>query len=243
MNAGHESEYDVLEQNIGYVFTDRSFLQRALTHSSYANERNRPGDRQRLGGGCPHNENLEFLGDAILGFTVAEEMYIRLPDVTEGKLSQRRAAVICEPSLADCAGRLGLGDLLKLGNNMTGEAGRRQDSILSDAMEAVFAAVYLDGGFDAARGVIKRCLGEAISSALEQTVTFDYKSRLQEHFFASDKNVKIAYEVISETGPPHRRYYSSRVAVNGRVLGEGSGHTKKGSEQNAAKAAFENIRL
>ena len=188
-----------------------------------------------------HNETLEFLGDAILGFVIAENLYEKIPDENEGRLSQRRAAIICEQSLAACARELGLGGLLRLGNNMTGEQSRRLDSILSDAMEAVFAAVYLDGGFDAARGVIKRVLGNTIAGALAQNKISDHKSRLQEHYFAFDKDVKIIYTVTEESGPAHKRRYTSQVAVNGRVLGTGSGNTKKESEQQAAGMALNGL--
>jgi len=266
-----------LEKQIGYEFSDRSLLSRALTHSSYANEANQRGGSGRhaeggagrhaegaarrhaesaagLKGGAGaggrgaaqgsavlHNELLEFLGDAILGFVIAEELYARMPGEGEGRLSQKRASIICEASLASCAGGLGIDSLLLLGNNMIGEKNRRHSSVLSDAMEAIFAAVYLDGGFDAARGVILRCLGGTVRDALTHGIAADHKSRLQEHYFAFDKNVKIEYSVTSESGPAHMRRYASQVSVNGRVLGSGEGHTKKESEQNAAKEALGSI--
>jgi len=265
VNRGPAGGFDALERVIGYAFTEPSLLARALTHSSYANEANqrKPETRRRdkasnpgntgdaysltasdgthssvANGPVLHNETLEFLGDAILGFVIAENLYEKIPDENEGRLSQRRAAIICEQSLAACARELGLGGLLRLGNNMTGEQSRRLDSILSDAMEAVFAAVYLDGGFDAARGVIKRVLGNTIAGALAQNKISDHKSRLQEHYFAFDKDVKIIYTVTEESGPAHKRRYTSQVAVNGRVLGTGSGNTKKESEQQAAGMAL-----
>jgi ribonuclease-3 len=239
-----------LQQKIGYGFKDAALLMTALTHSSYANEANQRGGERisRLTAAhasrknaVRHNETLEFLGDAILGFIVAEALYKEKPDEKEGKLSKRRAAVICEKSLAQCARELDIGPLLIFGNNITGDGGGKQDSILSDAMEAIFAAVYLDGGFEAARGVICRCLGSAIEDVIGRDDVADYKSRLQEHFFASDKNVKIAYTVTDESGPAHKRRYTSHVTVNGRTLGAGAGDTKKESEQNAARQALSRI--
>lgn len=254
--------FGALEWQIGYIFTDKSLLSRALTHSSYANEINQKGRAKSGGssgktdgggsggkaysaalkdGSAQHNEMLEFLGDAILGFVIAEELYIRMPGENEGRLSQKRASIICEASLAACANGLGMDALLQLGNNMIGEKNRRQTSVLSDAMEAVFAAVYLDGGFTEAKGVILRCMEATINDALTHGRSADYKSRLQEHFFAFDKNVKIKYSVTSETGPAHKKRYTSQVTINGGVYGSGDGNTKKESEQNAAKEALGRI--
>ncbi|MCL2060370.1 MAG: ribonuclease III [Oscillospiraceae bacterium] len=188
-----------------------------------------------------HNEKLEFLGDAILGFVVAEELYKKRPGDSEGNLSRKRAAVVCEPSLARCARGLGVDRLMKFGGNVKGEPGRKRDSMLSDAMEAVFAAVYLDGGIEAARAVIVRCLGASIGEALDITFALDHKTRLQEYFFARDKDVKIVYSVTEESGPAHKRRFTSQVSVNGSVLGVGAGGTKKESEQNAAKEALDSI--
>jgi ribonuclease-3 len=236
-------QYAGLEEAIGYAFNDEALLRRALTHSSYANERN-----LRHGGGKPdidsrvqHNEMLEFLGDSILGFVVAEILFFEKPDDNEGGLTQRRADIICEQALAAGARAIGLGEHMLLGSNMEGGKNRDLNSILSDAMEAIFAAAYLDGGVTAARAVIARCMDRAIGEAASRKKITDYKSRLQEHFFATDKNVSITYTVTSEDGPPHRRSFISQVAVNGRVLGASSGSTKKESERNAAREAYAGI--
>ena len=238
--VGHEA----LEDSIGYSFKDGALLERALTHSSYANEVNqRHKGKPKAAGGVEHNEMLEFLGDSILGFTIAEELYRARPDDNEGSLSRRRASVICEGALARCARDLGIGGLIRLGNNMQREYGQPPESVLSDAMEALFAAVYLDGGIDAARGVISRCMRKAIDDSLTPQKVIDHKSRLQEYLFGTDKNVRIVYSVAAENGPPHNRRYISQVAVNGAVRGSGEGATKKESEQNAAKEALHKLKL
>ena len=244
-------ELSALERKIGYAFHDAALLRRALTHSSYANEVNQ---RQRENTAAettgvqgrdivPHNELMEFLGDSILGFVIAEMLFLKNPNEKEGRLSQKRAAVICEASLAACARELDIGGFLLLGDNMGGGVGRnparRWDAILADVMEAIFAAVYLDGGIAEARRVILRCLERAIDGPMVQERAGDFKSRLQEHYFATDKNVKIEYTVIEQSGPAHNRRYKSQVAINGRIMGRGGGSTKKESEQNAAKEALE----
>ena len=223
-------DYGEFERKIGYAFNDGALLEKAMTHSSYANENH-----------LRSNETLEFLGDAILGFIIAEELYIKKADENEGRLSRRRASVIRESSLAQCARELGIGGMLKLGSNMAGEAARNLDSILSDAMESVFAAVYIDGGLEAARGVVTRCLASAIGDALIYEKIVDHKTRLQEHFYRLDKNVKIVYRIVAESGPAHERRFTSQVSVNGDALGAGEGRTKKESEQNAAKEALRHI--
>ena len=266
-------EMNALEQKIGYTFSDHKLLRRALTHSSYANEKNARANEKNAhaneknahaneksshwGGADPqtddkscrydadsyvaHNEMLEFLGDSILGFIIAEALFLRKPDDGEGRLSQMRATIVRESSLALCANELGIGGYMRFGNNMPEGQSRRLDSILSDAMEAVFAAVYLDGGIAAARGVIIRCMETIIGEALTQEGSIDSKTRLQEYFFKIDKNVKIVYTVTAESGPAHKRRFTSQVAVNGRAMGSGEGGTKKESEQNAAKEALNNI--
>jgi len=243
-------EFGDLEAKIGYAFKDKSLLRKALTHSSYANEANQreqdknnePGKKAAQAvGPIAHNETLEFLGDSILGYVIAELLFKTRPSENEGKLSKRRAAIVCEPALAACAQELGLDAHMRLGQNLRRDWGRKQAAILSDAMEAVFAAAYLDGGINAARGVIKRCLKKAINETLKYDKIIDHKSRLQEYFFGVDKDVRIEYAVTAQSGPAHRRRFVSQVRVNGRVLGEGEGGAKKESEQNAAKEALDSL--
>jgi ribonuclease-3 len=240
------ADYVELEKRIGYTFKNGSLLTRALTHSSYAYEMNmratgKPQKNRRESRRVSHNELLEFLGDSILGFIIAEELFKSKPDETEGRLTQKRAAIICERSLTKCARAIGLGDYLLLGANMDEKQSRAQSSILSDAMEAVFAAVYIDGGMAAARRVITGRLSDAIHEDMSREKIVDFKTRLQEYLQSVDNHSHIEYTVLSEHGPAHKRSFTSQVTVNGRVMGTGTGGTKKESEQIAAEKAFNTI--
>jgi ribonuclease-3 len=233
-DCDQKMSYCELQGIIGYSFKDLSLLDIAMTHSSFANEQN-----LRLGASrIEHNETLEFLGDAVLGFTIAEHLYSESPSENEGGLSRKRAAIVCERSLADCARALELGALIKLGKSTDKVKDRDKPSILSDAMEAMFAAVYLDGGFDMARRVILKTMDSVISSSLSDGQITDHKTCLQERLH-NDKITAIEYAVIKEMGPDHNKRFVSRVTANGKMLGTGSGSTKKESEQKAAKAALD----
>ncbi|MDR3121740.1 MAG: ribonuclease III [Clostridiales bacterium] len=228
--------YAELEQKIGYTFRDAALLERALTHSSYANEVNlnlRRGRTRVL-----HNEMLEFLGDSVLGFTIAEHLFLIRPDDNEGGLSRKRAAIVCERALSGCARALNLGAFMRIGRNMSSQKDRNEDSVLSDAAEALFAAVYLDGGAEAAKRVILAGLADAIAEALSKGLALDSKTRLQELLQDDGRPTQIEYAVVSESGPAHKRRFTSKVTVNGRLMGMGDGGTKKESEQNAAKEAL-----
>lgn len=213
-----------LEKAIGYVFRNRAILENALTHSSYANE-----NRDR---GCQDNERLEFLGDSVLGFVTAEFLYENFPTKPEGELTRIRAALVCESSLAKAARGIGLGKELLLGQGEDNNGGRDRDSILSDAMESVFAAVYLDGGFSPARDLIRRILLD--DSHVKKTSSLDYKTMLQE-LVQRKKNQVIRYDMIREYGPDHDKTFEVLVCVNGREAGRGKGSSKKRAEQNAAE--------
>ena len=235
--------YRELEKKINYAFKDGALLKRALTHSSYANEINqRVGKKQKPTGAVVHNELLEFLGDAVLGFVITEELFREQPEGDEGRLTLKRSAIICERSLTRCAREIGVGDYLFLGCTMDDGQSRELSSILSDAMEALFAAVYIDGGIGAARRVIKECLGEAIREDMSRDSMIDHKTRLQEYYQSNDAGAHVAYAVIEESGPPHKRSFTSNVTVNGRVIGTGAGGTKKESEQMAAEKALKYIK-
>lgn len=215
------------EARLGYVFSDKQLLQNALTHSSYANE-----NRDK---GMPDNERLEFLGDSILGFTVAEHLYKIYPDRAEGELTRIRAELVCEKSLANAARSLDLGSQLLLGNGEEQNGGRNRDSILSDAMESVFAAVYLDGGILEAKKVISALL---LKDAGEEKVkNGDYKTLFQE-LVQRRKDQVITYKLIAESGPDHNKHFEVEVILNGTVVGNGEGSSKKRAEQSAAKAAI-----
>ena len=223
-----------VQKKIGYSFKNIKLLETALTHSSFANENNTKKQGQSL----IHNETLEFLGDAVLGFVIAEYLYINIPSAGEGDLSKKRAAIVCEKSLAQCAREIGLGQAMKIGKSIDADKGWDKPSILSDAMEAVFAAVYLDAGLGIAGEVILRCLSEIIKTAIEDNPVIDYKTYLQE-LLHNRKIIDIEYIVIKESGPDHNKVFTSQVKIKGKASGTGSGSTKKESEQNAAKQAID----
>ncbi|MCL2164847.1 MAG: ribonuclease III [Oscillospiraceae bacterium] len=225
-----------IQNRIGYQFKDASLLRVALTHSSYANE----NSLKDLARGCPHNETLEFLGDAILGFVIAEHLYMSIPKGGEGDLTKKRAAIVCEKSLAKCARSLNIGKALKLGRSIQSDKGFDKPSILSDAMEAIFAAVYLDSGLETTREVILSCLEDVIRISIEENPMRDFKTYLQE-MLHNKKVFSIEYAVIKETGPDHNKTFTSQVTIEGKSMGTGTGGTKKESEQNAAKQAIEAI--
>lgn len=218
-----------LEKKLGYSFQDRALLETALNHSSYANE-NRAA-------GFESNERLEFLGDSVLGQIVASYLFLTYPKMPEGQMTRLRAELVCEQSLHSVAQKLELGRYIKLGRGEEHTGGRQRESILADAVEAVIAAMYLDGGIEVSR----RFIGTYILSGFEaeeiHTVT-DYKTALQEHIQRKAGQTLI-YELVSESGPDHRKTFTMRVALNGRSIGEGSGRTKKEAEQNAARAGLE----
>ncbi len=205
-------------------------MQHALAHRSWCGEQE---------GGAPSNERLEFLGDAVLGLIVAGYTYDHFPDFAEGKLAKVRSAVVNARVLAEVAGRLGVGEVLLLGRGEEGSGGRSKASILADAFEAVLGAVYLDAGWEAARQLVLRELGEAIERAGEEPDDFDHKSRLQEKA-VRDGDGTPRYVVVG-SGPDHDRAYVAEVFLGGTLWGTGVGRSKKDAEQQAARAAWEEI--
>lgn len=218
-----------LEAKLGYTFQNRQLLEHALTHSSYANE--------HKGGGLTSNERLEFLGDSVLGMVVAEHLYRTHPDMPEGELTRTRAALVCEGSLYEVAKRLGLGGYLRLGKGEDAGGGRGRPSILADAVESVLAAVYLDGGIDQARQLIRDLI---LDREVEKAVDRDYKTALQELVQRENGQV-LAYRAVGERGPDHAKIFIMEVELNGKSVGVGEGRTKKEAEQMAAKAALERL--
>ena len=215
-----------LEEKIGYTFRDRGLLENALTHSSYANE-HRPSK-------VPSNERLEFLGDSILGLVVADHLYRTRPDLPEGDLTRMRAALVCEGSLVEVARSLDLGSYLKLGKGEDHGGGRARPSIQADAVEAMLAAVYLDGGIGQARKLIHRLV---LNREEERTAAGrDYKTALQE-LVQRESGQSLSYRLIGEKGPDHDKVFAMEVLLNGQPLGTGQGRSKKEAEQAAAKAA------
>ena len=216
-----------LEEKLGYTFENRELLENALTHSSCANE-----SRGKL----QSNERLEFLGDSILGMVVADHLYRNHPDLPEGVLTRTRAALVCEDSLVVVAEELGLGDYLRLGKGEEAGGGRNRPSIRADAVEAVLAAVYLDGGIGSARKIIQKYILSREVAGL--TKPRDYKTALQE-LIQRESGQTLAYRLVGEEGPDHNKRFFVEVTLNGTGVGQGSGRSKKEAEQMAAKAAIQ----
>ncbi len=215
-----------LEERIGYRFQDRSLLENALTHSSYANE--------HRSAGMPSNERLEFLGDSILGLIVADHLYRSRPDLPEGDLTRIRSALVCEGSLVEVAKSLDLGSYLRLGKGEEAGGGRHRPSIQADAVEAMLAAVYLDGGIGQVRKLVHDLI---LKQEKEKTaVGRDYKTSLQE-LVQRESGQVLAYRLLNERGPDHAKTFSMEVCLNGESIGTGEGRSKKEAEQAAAKAA------
>ncbi|MEL4861979.1 ribonuclease III [Pseudoflavonifractor phocaeensis] len=216
---------ETLEAKLGYHFKDRALLENALTHSSYANE-----NRGALGS----NERLEFLGDSVLGMVTADFLFKEHPDLPEGDLTRTRAALVCEESLVEVADLLDLGAYLKLGRGEEAGGGRERPSIRADAVEAVLAAVYLDGGLVEARKIIQRFI---LDKETEKSASRDYKTTLQE-LVQRESGQVLTYRLTGESGPDHAKVFSVEVDLNGQKVGEGTGHSKKEAEQMAARAAI-----
>ena len=220
-----------LEEKLGYIFQNPALLENALTHSSYANE--------NRGSGAQSNERLEFLGDSVLGMVTADYLYRAHPDLPEGDLTRTRAALVCESSLVEVAEQLGLGSYLRLGRGEETGGGRTRPSIIADAVEAVLAAVYLDGGIGSARKIIRRFI---LDREDEKGANRDYKTALQELVQRESGRV-LHYRLTGSSGPDHAKIFRVEVDLNGAPVGAGEGHSKKEAEQNAAKAAIETLQM
>ena len=221
-----------LEQSLGYQFHNPALLEEALRHSSYANE--------HRGDNVFSNERLEFLGDSVLGFVTAEYLFAKHPTAPEGELTRIRALLVCEDSLHEVAQRLKLGEYLKLGHGEESCGGRTRPSILADATEAVFAAVYLDGGIRAASELIHRVLLDKEREETAEAKRRDYKTKLQE-LVQRTPNQVLTYRLIGEQGPDHDKVLSFAVLRNDAGVGTGEGRSKKEAEQMAAKDALESM--
>ncbi len=216
------------EKAIGYTFKNKELIKLALTHSSYANE-------NKL---SRNNERLEFLGDSVLGFVTAEYLFSEYKSRTEGELTKLRAAVVCEKSLFKFSEKISLGDYIYMGKGEENSGGRNRPSIVSDAFEAVIAAMYIDGGIE----VVKPYILSFIADAVKKEANFkDNKSLLQEEV-QKNKGYTISYEEIGESGPDHEKTFIFAVKINGEVAGAGEGKSKKEAEQAAAGAALDALR-
>ena len=217
-----ERQLRELQETIGYEFKDRSLLKQALTHSSYANE--------HRAAGVTSNERLEFLGDSVLGLIVAEYLFRTHPDMPEGELTKTRASIVCEPTLAACAGDIRLGERLYLGKGEEATGGRLRNSVVSDAFEALIGAVYLDGGLACARELITRFV---LNDIEHKKLFYDSKTILQE-MVQSRQDGPLTYELVREEGPDHDKHFEVCARMGEQEIGRGEGRTKKAAEQMAA---------
>lgn len=217
--------------DIGYQFKNKNLLTTALSHSSYVNEHK----------GLECNERLEFLGDSILGFVTAEYLYKTFPNLPEGNLTKIRANVVCETMLAKKGRELKLNSNLLLGRGEEHTGGRERASIIADAMEAIIGAIYLDGGIEPARKFILDILIPEIKNTVSTVKILDSKTSLQE-ILQKNSTAIIEYNIINESGPAHNKSFVAEVSHCGKVLGRGTGHSKKEAEQNAAMDAINNLK-
>lgn len=228
-----ESELATVEKAIGHQFREQALLQRALTHST--------GRREVGGGADGDNEELEFLGDAVLGLVVSQYLMRTFPLWSPGKLSQSKARLVSATSLCAAARRVGLGQFLQLGRGEEKTGGREKETVLADAYEAVVAAIYFDAGFDPAWEFVRRTLLDEVSGQGDSLAQPDHKSALQE--FLQARGMKPAdYVVVKESGPDHRKMFLVEVRVNGATVAQGEGGSKKKAEQNAAELALVQLR-
>lgn len=221
-------DYKKIYEAIGYTFKDKNLVTTALTHSSYANE---------LHDGTLYNERLEFLGDSVLSIVVSDYIYLNCPELPEGKLTKLRASLVCEKSLYQYAKQIDLGSYIRLSRGERNSGGDDRPSILSDAFEALIAAIYLDGGIEPARTFILRFVVPDIKSSKPKKFK-DYKTTLQE-IIQKNPEERLTYVLVKETGPDHDKHFVVEVHLNSNVIGKGGGRSKKEAEQQAAREALE----
>lgn len=219
-----------LEEKLGYSFQDPALLEKAITHSSYANEQKR--------GALESNERLEFLGDSILGQVTADHLYRTHPDKPEGDLTRMRAALVCEEALARVAHGWELGQFLRLGRGEEANGGRERDSIQADAVEAILAAIYLDSGIAEARRVIRSFI---LSRETSRSADTDHKTALQE-WVQREPGHTLAYQMLKSEGPDHQKRFLMAVTLDGETVGTGEGRSKKEAEQAAAHMALKELK-
>ena len=217
-----ERQLRELQETIGYEFKDRALLKQALTHSSYANEHKMDHSH------C--NERLEFLGDAVLELVTSDFLYHKYADLPEGELTKTRASIVCEPTLAACAGDIRLGERLYLGKGEEATGGRLRNSVVSDAFEALIGAAYLDGGLVCARELITRFV---LNDIEHKKLFYDSKTILQE-MVQSRQDGPLTYELVREEGPDHDKHFEVCARMGEQEIGRGEGRTKKAAEQMAA---------
>jgi ribonuclease-3 len=228
-------EFDALQQAIGYRFRDRGLLEHAMTHTSRANE--------DVSGGVHDNESMEFLGDAVIGFVIADVLFREFPEFDEGEKSKTKAALVSTATLARQAERLDLGEHLLLGRGEEKTGGRRKQALLADGYEALIAAIYLDGGIEHVRAFIVREFAPLLTEVQRHGIagSQDYKSALQELLQGRDQPLP-EYRLVGTMGPDHRKLFQVEVVVNGEALAESTGPSKKEAEQDAARAALDKLK-
>ena len=216
-----------LQDRLGYTFRDTELLKTALTHSSYANEKKQSG--------ISSNERLEYLGDSVLGMTVALYIFNEKSNMPEGQMTRLRSEIVCEKSLATLAIKLRIGECMQLGRGEEKGGGRKRPSLLADALEAILAAMFIDGGFEPVMKLVSEHFGSHVYQFDQEST--DYKTSLQE-IIQEKSGQKLSYHIIDEKGPDHEKLYTVEVRLNGSVIGSGMGRSKKGAEQSAARVAL-----
>ncbi|MPQ44160.1 ribonuclease III [Clostridium tarantellae] len=219
-----------VEKKLGLEFDNKGVLITALTHSSYANQFK----------DVKYNERLEFLGDSVLQLCITEYLFNNYKNKSEGELTKIRALIVCENSLFEVAKRLSLGSFIRMskGEELTG--GRDRTSIQSDCLEAIIAAIYIDKGLEVAKDFIIEYFKDTIDKAIKQEIILDFKTRLQE-ILQRNGEVSINYQLVKYEGPPHRRKFFTQVLIDNKLMGQGTGYSKKEGEQNAAREALEKL--
>ena len=228
INRRISSNIELFEQKINYEFKNKEYILEALTHSSYSNENKN----------YPFNERLEFLGDSVLSIVISDYLFKKETKLPEGELTKIRANIVCEESLSEVSKNIHLGKYMLLGKVEEATGGRERISILADALEAVIAAIYLDGGIKCAREFILTNMEKIINDSIKGKIFRDYKTCLQEVLQSNGEN-NIWYKLIEEKGPDHNKRFVMEVGINDTVLGVGEGKSKKDAEQVAAKCALD----
>ena len=228
INRRISSNIELFEQKINYEFKNKEYIIEALTHSSYSNENKN----------YPFNERLEFLGDSVLSIVISDYLFKKETKLPEGELTKIRANIVCEESLSEVSKNIHLGKYMLLGKGEEATGGRERISILADALEAVIAAIYLDGGIKCAREFILTNMEKIINDSIKGKIFRDYKTCLQEVLQSNGEN-NIWYKLIEEKGPDHNKRFVMEVGINDTVLGVGEGKSKKDAEQVAAKCALD----
>lgn len=223
------------ESKLQYIFCDVSLLIMALTHKSYAYEIGKTEKNE-------YNERIEFLGDAILEHIISEKLYLHTPLISEGDMTKKRAAIVCEASLSNAMRRMNGQEYIYLGKCEKINNGKMKDAIIADAFESVIGAIYIDAGYDVTKDIVLRLLDKEIETVLNGgQLNIDYKTKLQEKL-QKHGNVKIEYILIDETGPEHEKIFTVQLRYNGEKIGDGVGKSKKHAEQQAAQNALQGLK-